>query len=98
MIERIRSQNIELSVNPIAMHRVIENLMIEGSDLIKGECSVCLAPFTAQCQVVPLKCNPEHVFHKECLLSWANHNYTCPICRQPVIEAAAHIAMYEMVN
>ena len=47
---------------------------------------------------VPLTCNPEHVFHIECLLNWADHNYTCPICRQAIIHSPDEIAFYEMMQ
>ena len=49
------------------------------------ECAICLINFEDQDQVVPLNCNDEHIFHLDCLLNWADHNYTCPICRQPII-------------
>jgi len=52
-----------------------------NSDELSNECTVCLVDFAKDDLVVPLKCNIDHVFHIECLLNWANHNYTCPICR-----------------
>ena len=45
-----------------------------------------------------MTCNNDHVFHIECLLSWADHNYTCPICRQPIIQSQDEIALYEMMQ
>ena len=90
MIEMIRSQNIELRVNPLAVHQAIDNLLEKKDETcLKGDCSICLsALFTAGAEcgdcdevVVALTCNDEHVFHRSCLRSWANHNYTCPICR-----------------
>ena len=62
------------------------------------ECAICLAYFEDTDQVVPLRCNLEHVFHLECLLSWADHNYTCPICRQPIIKSRKEIELYEMMQ
>ena len=99
MIEQICSESIEMRVNPLGMHRILDSLKImSGDKYAKCECSVCLMTFEAENEIVPLSCNSEHVFHLSCLVSWANHNYTCPICRQPIIESAAEIAMYEMVN
>ena len=65
---------------------------------ISPECPVCLVDFQVDDPVVPLTCNPEHVFHIECLLNWADHNYTCPICRQAIIQSADEIAFYEMMQ
>ena len=62
------------------------------------ECPVCLVNFQNVDLVVPLTCNTEHVFHIECLLSWADHNYTCPICRQPIISSQAEINLYEIMH
>ena len=45
-----------------------------------------------------MPCNPEHVFHLECLLNWANMNYTCPICRTPVITCPEEIKLYEIMQ
>lgn len=63
-----------------------------------AECPVCLVNFELGDPVVPLTCNIDHVFHIECLLSWADHNYTCPICRQPIIQSQDEIALYEMMQ
>jgi len=65
---------------------------------LSTECAVCLVDFDETDPVVPLECNIDHVFHIECLLSWADHNYTCPICRQPIITSQADINMYETVH
>ena len=59
---------------------------------------MCLLGFEARDFVVPLKCNIDHVFHIECLLSWAEHSYTCPICRQPIISSAHEINLYETMQ
>ena len=34
----------------------------------------------------------------ECLLNWANMNYTCPICRTPVITCPEEIKLYEIMQ
>ena len=65
---------------------------------LSNECAVCLVNFAPDDLVVPLGCNVDHLFHMECLLSWANHNYTCPICRQPVIASRDEINLYEMMH
>ena len=65
--------------------------------VLSPECPVCLVNFEPNDPVVPLMCNIDHVFHIECLLSWADHNYTCPICRQPIISNQSEINMYEVM-
>ena len=45
-----------------------------------------------------MKCNKDHIFHIECLLSWADHNYTCPICRKPIITSQKEIEFYETMQ
>ena len=72
------------------------SVSVAGS--VSTECPVCLVNFEPGDQVVPLTCNIDHVFHIECLLSWADHNYTCPICRQPIISSQEEIALYEMMQ
>lgn len=64
---------------------------------LTDECAVCLVSFIAEDQVVPLTCNIDHLFHIECLLSWADHNYTCPICRQSIINSRSEIDFYALM-
>ena len=70
----------------------------ETSLTTSSECPVCLVNFENGDPVVPLTCNIDHVYHIECLLSWADHNYTCPICRQPIIASQDEINMYEVMQ
>ena len=35
--------------------------------------------------IIKLKCNFAHIFHEECLFSWVSTHYTCPLCRDPVV-------------
>jgi len=49
-------------------------------------------------QVVPLTCNMDHIFHIQCLLNWADHNYTCPICRMPIITSKRDIELYAIMQ
>ena len=65
---------------------------------LTDECSVCLVNFGANDQVCQLPCNIDHLFHIECLLNWANHNYTCPICRQSIITSRAEINFYALMQ
>ena len=65
---------------------------------LSNECTICLLKFKNNDQVVPLPCNVDHLFHIECLLNWANHNYKCPICRQPIIASRSEIDFYEIMQ
>ena len=65
---------------------------------LTDECSVCLVNFSDNDQVCQLPCNIDHLFHIECLLNWANHNYTCPICRQSIITSRAEINFYALMQ
>lgn len=48
----------------------------------KEECSICLVDFETNDSVVSLKCN--HLFHKTCIVEWANHKAECPNCREKI--------------
>lgn len=43
------------------------------------ECPVCKESFQLDEQVTEIPCN--HIFHKECIISWLKRNGTCPVCR-----------------
>ena len=47
---------------------------------------------------MPLECNDDHVFHYDCMRDWAQHNYTCPICRKPVIQSDQDIKLYKHMH
>ena len=50
-----------------------------------NECSICLCKFEETEYVIRLSCNAAHIFHEECLTGWATSNYTCPLCREPIL-------------
>ncbi|CAK88825.1 unnamed protein product (macronuclear) [Paramecium tetraurelia] len=45
-------------------------------------CYICLQPYDNDDLIVTLSCNPNHVFHSDCIRPWAEINDTCPVCRQ----------------
>lgn len=59
-----------------------------SSDEAATECVICLEEFQDGdlCKVLP-QCN--HVFHKECIISWMIHSNACPMCRAVVATAAS---------
>lgn len=36
-----------------------------------------------------MRCNETHVFHDPCLQSWVLGNFTCPLCREPIVNTPA---------
>ena len=45
------------------------------------ECAICLNLLNSH--TLTLGCG--HIFHSDCLLTWFEHNMTCPVCRKPFI-------------
>eukprot|EP00347_Sterkiella_histriomuscorum_P017816 403347875 len=54
--------------------------------LLSQQCSICLNDFKLLEKVVKLKCNEVHIFHDECLQGWVFLNFTCPLCRLPILQ------------
>ena len=44
-----------------------------------NSCTICLSNFQPKELITELPCN--HLFHKNCLSQWFNHNNTCPLCK-----------------
>ena len=32
-------------------------------------------------EIVSLRCDRKHIFHKQCIIGWLDQNKSCPICR-----------------
>ncbi|CAK87037.1 unnamed protein product (macronuclear) [Paramecium tetraurelia] len=45
-------------------------------------CYICLQNYDQDDLIVKLSCNPNHIFHSDCIRPWAEINDTCPVCRQ----------------
>ncbi|CAD8100881.1 unnamed protein product [Paramecium sonneborni] len=45
-------------------------------------CYICLQNYCNDDLIIKLSCNPNHVFHSDCIEPWALINDTCPVCRQ----------------
>ncbi|CAL5214378.1 unnamed protein product [Lathyrus oleraceus] len=56
------------------------------------ECSVCLGEFQEEesLRILP-KCS--HAFHIHCIDTWLRSHQNCPLCRAPVIDAAAEVSV-----
>nr|ACU14272.1 unknown [Glycine max] len=57
-------------------------------------CAVCLSQLSVEDEVRELM-NCYHVFHRECIDRWLeheheNHSATCPICRAPLLSSSCH--------
>ena len=52
------------------------------------ECIICFVDYEAGDKTVTLPCNNGHMFHQECIERWLKSNNTCPLCKEPVTDAA----------
>ena len=59
---------IEIPFENLKKHNVYEQSM----------CPICLERFDEKSPIAQLQCN--HVFHRECIIIWLNHKFTCPMC------------------
>lgn len=53
------------------------------------QCSICLSDFLEKESVIKLKCNLTHIFHEECIVDWIQLNFSCPLCREPILKYKA---------
>ncbi|OAV92183.1 hypothetical protein PTTG_03714 [Puccinia triticina 1-1 BBBD Race 1] len=44
-------------------------------------CSICLEDYAEGDHLVVLPCHDSHQFHRDCLESWLQGNFNCPMCR-----------------
>ena len=65
----------------------------------KIECSICLDTFTSGEEIAwakdsgssSIEVGCDHIFHKECLVSWLLHRDECPLCRRLLVHADADV-------
>lgn len=65
----------------------------------KIECSICLDTFTSGEEIAWAKDSGststevgcDHIFHRECLISWLQYHDECPLCRRLLIHADANV-------
>ncbi|KAI9113684.1 hypothetical protein K1719_014935 [Acacia pycnantha] len=66
--------------------------MVERVPETQDTCAVCLNQLRMEDEVRELM-NCDHVFHRECIDRWLdhdhdNHNPTCPLCRAPLLNSS----------
>jgi hypothetical protein len=44
-----------------------------------GECSICLSRVGGRDDIVKLSCG--HIYHQDCIYTWLDRDYRCPLCR-----------------
>ena len=80
IIEEIRRESKKLRLKPREMVKEVDKLVVsftkkEGEEADPEStancCSICMVPFEEGDSTVPLPCNTDHVFHKSCILEWA---------------------------
>ena len=52
---------------------------VESYENIDVICSICLEVYKEGQQLFVLKCG--HVYHEDCILTWFDQDFVCPICR-----------------
>lgn len=67
-------------------HGVIEGWIIPHGTVLPSDasCAICMAGLDADDEAVALPCPGGHVFHRECIVSWAHTSGSCPTCRFPL--------------
>ena len=61
------------------------NVNRDGGD---KTCAICLEDFKEDEEVIPLPCDPKHIFHVKCIEDWLRANNACPLCKKPIDEQA----------
>ena len=65
----------------------------------KLECSICLDTFTSGEEIAwakdsgssSIEVGCDHIFHRECLISWLLYHNECPLCRRLLVHADADV-------
>ena len=52
------------------------------------QCAICFLEYTENDEITPLPCDDRHFFHSGCIQEWLKANNSCPMCRQPITQAA----------
>ena len=55
------------------------NSTIELNKFKSKNCTICLEDFKVKDKLIYLPCF--HLFHKDCIISWAKENSICPLCK-----------------
>lgn len=58
----------------------------QGGDV--DMCVICTEQFGDDDEIVPLPCNPSHIFHERCIATWMETKTQCPNCRAEVTKDA----------
>ncbi|CAD8107404.1 unnamed protein product [Paramecium sonneborni] len=85
LIYRINRQRREEEIRRIIVADRLIGTQIKYSELDSPSfqpCYICLQNYSNDDLIVKLSCNPNHVFHSDCIRPWAQINDTCPVCRQ----------------
>mmetsp|Transcript_5188 Transcript_5188/g.6689 ORF Transcript_5188/g.6689 Transcript_5188/m.6689 type:complete len:292 (-) Transcript_5188:139-1014(-) len=68
---------------------------------VSGTCAICLSSYKENETIVwSSSTNCQHVFHKDCILSWIKTKFasSCPCCRRPYIDKKLYITMKYRYN
>ena len=81
------------------IEKAVEDLEVDlkGNKQV-SECIICLTDFENEETIIKLSCNETHIFHEECLKGWVQTNYTCPLCREPIVNTPSIIERIKMMT
>lgn len=93
IITNLMEANPQSNAPPPASEDAIKHLPKKKLDAemlgpeLKGECTICIDDMGVGDEVTVLPC--KHWFHNDCVVLWLRQHNTCPICRAPIVGAAA---------
>ena len=53
----------------------------DGANTHNLSCCICFEDYKDKQMLAHMPCNPNHIFHKECITQWLKQQQCCPLCR-----------------
>ena len=84
----LQQQQQERNAQISGLINQLDVLNLTGKRFSQNEvCWICLENFGADgSNMIQLPCVGQHIFHKNCIVEWIQHNNTCPICKTEITE------------
>ena len=80
-IKRLRTVNRASGVQKTKTIRRKRKGRTEGE--YKVDCAICMESVTRD-EGIALECDPNHMYHQECIEHWLEKSNLCPLCRQKI--------------
>ncbi|CAH2305904.1 E3 ubiquitin- ligase RNF181 [Pelobates cultripes] len=68
---------------PLTEVRAVGSRTVTGQET-PGTCSICLMDYESGQNLIALPCC--HEFHRQCIMTWLQHDAICPLCRGRLFE------------